>query len=90
MCQSYHTTDQAGKSWYERQHTPNAESYLSNHKIVVEIDGEGSKENLIDIEIGQGTIIEPLLYLIYINDIGSRHIGGEANMLYRGICDMQI
>ncbi len=46
-------------------------SYLSNRFQFVEVDGNVS--NMLPIKIGvpQGSILGPLLYLIYVNDIGN-------------------
>ena len=46
-------------------------SYLSKRKQYVEF--RGAKSSLCDIvcEVPQGSILEPLLFLLYINDISS-------------------
>ena len=45
-------------------------SYLSNRYQYVEIDGHKSAYSEINCGVPQGSILGPLLYLIYVNDIG--------------------
>ena len=44
-------------------------NYLSERQQFVEIDGKKSQMALIQIGVPQGSILGPLLYLIYVNDI---------------------
>ena len=46
-------------------------SYLSDRQQFVEIDGNLSERVPIKIGVPQGSILGPLLYLIYVNDIGN-------------------
>ena len=50
-------------------------SYLSDRQQFVEIDGEMSKRVPIKNGVPQGSILGPLLYLIYINDMGNSCTG---------------
>ena len=44
-------------------------SYLSNRTQFVEIENKKSNESAIECGVPQGSILGPLLYLIYVNDI---------------------
>ena len=45
-------------------------NYLSGRQQYVDIDGVTSHKGQIQIGVPQGSILGPLLYLLYINDIG--------------------
>ena len=46
-------------------------SYLSNRECFVEIDGIKSETKLVNIGVPQGSILGPILFLLYINDIST-------------------
>jgi hypothetical protein len=45
------------------------ESYLSDRTQVVDIDGVLSEPRSINISVLQGSILGPILFLMYINDL---------------------
>ena len=64
-------------------------SYLSNRKQYVSINGYDS--NLADVKFGvpQGSVLGPLLFLIYINDLNKalkfckvHHFADDTNLIY--------
>jgi Reverse transcriptase (RNA-dependent DNA polymerase) len=52
-------------------------SYLSNRQQYVEINGTLSKPRYIEFGVPQGTVLGPLLFLIYINELCNLKIEGE-------------
>lgn len=52
-------------------------SYLSNRKQIVEINGHRSGERVVTYGVPQGTVLGPLLFLIYVNSLFELRTRGE-------------
>ncbi len=68
-------------------------SYLTGRKMRVIIDGESSEWKDIEAGVPQGSILGPLLFLIYINDIGEDlegniHLYADDSNLLQPINDL--
>ena len=61
-------------------------SYLSNRKFFVSIEGVLSEEDLLTCGVPQVSILEPLLFLIYINDLPQSLSETTSNLYTNDTC----
>ena len=66
-------------------------SYLSERKQYVSIAGHDSEVKTIDVGVPQGSVLGPLLFLLYINDLHNaikysttRPFSDDTNLLIKG------
>ena len=57
-------------------------TYLTNRKQIVVVDGESSEELPVLSGMPQGSVLGPLLFLIYINEVTSRVSDGSYTVLF--------
>jgi hypothetical protein len=55
------------------------ESWLATREQKVLVDGEESRSVKVKSGVPQGTVLEPLMFLLYINDIGE-NIGSSVRL----------
>ena len=46
-------------------------SYLSDRKQITDVDGTTSTEQKVNLGVPQGSILGPILFLIYVNDMNN-------------------
>ena len=66
-------------------------SFVSSGQLLVVLDGKSSQEYLVSAGVPQGSILDPTLFLLYINDLPDGVIRGigissDDTTLYSG-CD---
>ena len=55
-------------------------SYLSNRSQVVKCHGNVSNEKVVNVGVPQGSVLGPILFLVFINDISQHVYTGTANL----------
>lgn len=55
-------------------------SYLCNRQLIVNVNEMKSKSTTINIGVPQGSVIGPILYLLYVNDIGKLKLHGRLRL----------
>ena len=87
LCKAFHTVDhsllleklnvvgftQQTKNWFQ--------SYLENRNQYVELQGKSSSKEQVSCGVTQGSILGPILFLIYINDINAA-LKNSSTVLY--------
>lgn len=56
------------------------ESYLEDRFMVVNVNGKMSRPRKINISVPQGSVLGPLLFLLYINDMGALDLRGKLRL----------
>lgn len=62
------------------------ESYLTNRFQVVKIGNHHSQQNYVSVGVPQGSILGPLLFLIYINSIHELTLNGQVSLYADDTC----
>ena len=57
-------------------------TWLTNRKQRVEVDGDKSEESSVTSGVPQGTVLDPLMFLLHINDIGDNVSKGTYIKLF--------
>ena len=72
--------------WYSRRHVQLDRAFLTRRSVRVVVNGESSQLTTVLSGVPEETVLGPLLFLIYINDMPSQISEGTYNRLFADDC----